>query len=195
MMAILVISLLRVSTFFFLPTPPDKRALERGGEWRIIGWLDQQPRAFKTAVLQSWLTKHTRDRGLQGLDIFTEENTVPLESIPDKYGHRTRAPARIGASQPVERSIEVDELSASDLGRQHSVPAVPRREEVRERSYRDRARGPKRSGANAAPLENTRWPITGTVEASRGVERDGGAPLAKRSWAVRSAPPHHASRS
>ena len=195
MMAIPVISLPRVSTFFFLPTQPDKHTLERGGEWRIIGWLDHQPRAFKTAVLQSWLTKHTRDRGPPGLDIFTEENTVPLESIPDKYGHRTRAPAQIGASQPLERNIEVDELSASDLGGQNNMPAVPRREEPRERSYRDRARGPKRSGANAAPLENTRWPITGTVEASHSVERNGGVPPEKRSWAVRGAPPHRVSRS
>ena len=201
-MVILVISLLRVSTLFFLHTQPDKYALERGGEWRIIGWLDQQPRAFKTAVLQSWLTKHTRDRGPTGLDIFTEENTVPLESIQDKYGHRTRAPAQIGASQPLESNIEVDELSARDLGGQDNMPAVPRREEVRERSYRDRersyrdrARGPKRSGANAAPLENTRWPITGTVEASHSIEQDGGVPPGKRSWAVRSAPSHRVSRS
>ena len=188
-MVIPVISLLRVSILFFLPTQPDKHALERGGEWRIIGWLDQQPRAFKTAVLQSWLTKHTRDQGPPGLEIFTEENTVPLESIPDKYGHRTRAPARIGAPQRSERNIAVDELSASDLGSQDIRPAVTSREDRRERV---RMRGPKRSGANAAPLENTRWPITGTVEASHNVERDGGV---KRSSAVRSAPPHRVSRS
>lgn len=170
---------------------PDQHALERGGEWRVIGWLDHQPRAFKTAVLQSWLTKHTHDRGSSGLDIFTEENTVPLESIPDKYGHRTRAPARIGSPQRSERNIGVDELSASDLGSQERIPAVPSREDGREMS-RVRMRGPKRSGANAAPLENTRWPITGTVEAPRNVERDGGV---KRSSAVRSAPPHRVSRS
>ena len=196
-MAIPVISLLRVSILFFLPAQPDKHALERGGEWRIIGWLDHQPRAFKTAVLQSWLTKHTRDQGPPGLDIFTEENTVPLETIPDKYGHKTRAPARIGAPQRSERNIGVDELSASDLGNQDNIPAVPSREYEREgrEVQRVRMRGPKRSGANAAPLENTRWPITGTIEAPRNVERDGGVPPVKRSSAVRSAPPHRVSRS
>ncbi len=191
-MAIPVISLPRVSFLFFLPMQPDKHELERGGEWRIIGWLNHQPRAFKTAVLQSWLAKHTRDRGPPGLDIFTEENTVPLESIPDNYGHRARAPARIGVPHHPERKIVVDELSASDLGSQDNTPAVPSRREGRE-MYR--GRGPKRSGANAAPLENTRWPITGTVEAPHNVERDGGVPLAKRSSAVRSIPPHRVSQS
>ena len=162
-----------------LPTYPDKRPLERGGDWRIIGWLDHQPRALKTEVLQSWLTKHTRDRGPPGLDIFTEENTVPLESIPDKYGHSARAPARIGAPQRSERNIEVDELSASDLESQDNIPAVFSREKRRQRNQ-DRARGPKRSGANAAPLENVRWGPSRTVQASQDPERDVGVPIVKR---------------
>ena len=169
-----------LSTLFFLPTYPDKRPLERGGDWRIIGWLDHQPRALKPAVLQSWLAKHTRDRGPPALDIFTEENTVPLESIPDKYGHSTRAPARIGAPQRSERNIKVDELSASDLGSQDNIPVVPSREKRRER-HQDRARGPKRSGANAAPLENVRWGPSGTVKASQDPGRDLGVPSVKRS--------------
>jgi len=195
MTAILVISLPRVSALVFLPTHPDNRPLERGGEWRIIGWLDHQPRALKTAVLQSWLTKHTRDQGPPGLDIFTEENTVPLESIPDKYGHSARAPARIGAPQRPERSIEVDELSASDLESQDTMPAAPRREKRRERSYREGARGPQRSGSNAAPLENNRWGPAGTVKTSPDLGLDGGVSPVKRSWAVRSPPPHRVSRS
>jgi len=180
MMAMPVTSLPRVSALFLLPLQPDKRSLERGGEWRIIGWLDHQPRAFKTTVLQSWLTKHTRDRGPPGLEIFTEENTVPLESIPDKFGHRTRAPARIGAPQRSERKIEVDELSASDLESQDNTPTVPIREEREEGSYRVKMRGPKRSGANAAPLENMRWGASRTAEASQDVEREGGAPPLER---------------
>src|SRR5258708_35949868 len=114
MMDTLVISSLRVSPRSFHLAQPENCPLERGGEWRIIGWLDYQPRAHKSAVLQSWLMKHTRDRGPPGLDIFTEENTVPLESIPDNYGHKTRTPSRIGAPQRSERNIEVDHLRAMD---------------------------------------------------------------------------------
>jgi hypothetical protein len=143
-------------------------------------------RALKTAVLQSWLTKHARDRGSPGLDIFTEENTVPLESIPDKYGHSPRAPARIGAPQRSERNIEVDELSASDLESQDNMFAVPSREKRRERVHRDRdrARGPKCSGANSAPLENNRWGPSGTAEGFPGLRTWRRCPPVKRSWAV-----------
>lgn len=192
MMAILVISSLRVSLLSFHPSQSNNRSLERGGEWRIIGWIDYQPRALKSTILQSWLTKHTRDRGPPGLDIFTEENTVPLESISDKYGHRTRAPARIGVPQRSERSIEVDELSARDLGSQDNMLAAPSREDRRGRSYSGRARGPTRSGANSTPLGNGPPP---TAEASQILEHESGIPPVNRGWAARSAPPHRAGRS
>ena len=162
---------------------PDNRSLERGGEWHIMGWLDYQPRALKSAVLQSWLVKHTRDRGPPGLDIFTEENTVPIESIPDKYGHRTRAPSRIGVPQRSERTIEVDELSAKDLGSRDNMYATPSREERRERS---RGRGPTKSGANSVPLGNRPSP---TAEASRNLEHESGTPPVKHGWPARSGPP------
>ena len=141
---------------------PDKGSLERGGEWRIIGWLDYEPRVLKNAVLQSWLTKHTRDQGPPGLEIFTEDNTVPLKTIPDKYGHKTRAPTPIGAPQLPERSIEVDELSASDLESQDDMVATPNREEKRRMSFRDRPRGRKISGANTTPLGKMHWGPPGT---------------------------------
>lgn len=189
MMDIPVISSLRVSPLSFRLSQPDNRSLERGGEWRIIGWLDYQPRALKSAVLQSWFTKHTRDRGPPGLDVFTEENTVPLESIQDKYGHRTRAPAPIGVPQRSERNPEMDELSARDLGSRGNMLADSSREERRGRS---RARGPTRSGANSTPLGNR---PSSASEASQGLEHENDIPPVKRGWAARSAPPRPDGRS
>jgi hypothetical protein len=173
----------------------DKLALERGGEWRIIGWLDYQARALKPIALQSWATKYTRDQNSVGLDIFTEENTVPLESIPDKFGHRTRSPARPGAPQRSAETVDVDELSASDLESQDGMSSAPIRAERRERLYQGRNRGSKSGGADTASSKNMRWGPSGSAEAPQSFKQEEGAPPMKFGSGERSAPPHLFGRS